>query len=56
MELMIRSATPEDFDDLLRVEIETWSEELVSAEAIRGQLAAFAEGCAGHYCNTFFRE
>jgi GNAT superfamily N-acetyltransferase len=44
MELTIRSATLEDFDDLLRVEIETWSEELVSAEAIRGQLAAFAEG------------
>jgi predicted N-acetyltransferase YhbS len=44
MELTIRSATPEDFDELLRVEIETWSEELVSADAIRALLDAFAEG------------
>ena len=44
MELTIRYATPEDFDELLRVEIETWSEELVSADAIRALLDAFAEG------------
>jgi GNAT superfamily N-acetyltransferase len=44
MELTIRSATSEDFDGLLRVEIETWSEELVSPEAIRAVLDAFPDG------------
>ncbi len=44
MDLTIRSATSEDYDDLLRVEIETWSEELVSADAIRAILDVFADG------------
>jgi GNAT superfamily N-acetyltransferase len=44
MELTIRSATPQDYDDLLRVEIETWTEDLVSADAIRAGLNAFADG------------
>jgi GNAT superfamily N-acetyltransferase len=45
MDITIRSATQEDFDELLRVEIETWSEELVSADAIRALLNIFADGC-----------
>jgi GNAT superfamily N-acetyltransferase len=44
MELTIRSATPEDYDDLLRVEIETWSEDLVSDDAIQAGLNTFADG------------
>jgi GNAT superfamily N-acetyltransferase len=44
MELTIRSATPEDFNELLRVEIETWSEELVSPDAIRDLLEVFPDG------------
>lgn len=44
MELTIRSATQDDYDELLRVEIETWSEELVSGDAIQAGLYTFADG------------
>ncbi len=46
MNLTIRSATPDDYDELLRVEIETWSDDLVSDDAIQAGLNTFADG----YC------
>jgi predicted N-acetyltransferase YhbS len=44
MSVSIRSARPDDFDEILRVEVETWSEELVSPAAIRNAMGVFPQG------------